>query len=580
MKSKDLFSHLSNLEAQLSNFSFEELTTHEVTMLKRTFQSLKSSLEEKVAHKYLTSENKKITTLQHTGEYMLIANVIHEIRTPLNGIFGFTDLLLESKLTKDQQQHVHAIQAASNNLSGIIDDLLANSKFSNGIEHFTFIDFNFYSIIRDVMFLCNTLILEKKVKLEVDMDTNIPEVLLGDPSKLSQILLNLIGNAIKFVKEGDIHLKISLKEHNVNNILVEFDVIDTGIGISEENLKHIFKTFNQGKEGTYLKYEDSGLGLSIVKQIIENLKGFISVTSCLGAGTTFKFILPYKIGDKNNINKIDVSPSTNLKHKLDLVKGMNILIFEDNPLNVRLIEQRLKVWECNIFVSENVVHGLSILKKNNIDLILMDLRMPDIDGFQVTEIIRNSKNSYIQKIPIIALTADFSIKDKEQCKKFGINDYVLKPYSPNELLSKITKSKNDMGITQIVESKKINPECTLGKPAEINLESILEECLGEVDLLQELVKLYKQNCLEFIGDVKINLKAKKFKPLEFASHKIKPGLSMMKTYSLHAIVEEMYGVCKTNKDIKYMEFLYNCFLDEYPIVEKALNEEILRLRKS
>jgi len=254
---------------------------------------------------------------------------------------------------------------------------------------------------------------------------------------------------------------------------------------------------------------------------------------------------------------------------------MAILIFEDNPLNQRLIEQRLKVWGCKTFVSDNGMDGLDILENNKIDLVLMDLRMPVMDGFQVTKKIRENKNIYIRKIPIIALTADFSIKDKEQCSKYGINDYVLKPYSPDELLLKLTKSKKDMEI-HIVESKKINPDNALSTT--INLEPILEECLGEVDLLEELVNLYKQNILEFIGNVKVDLKAKNFKSLEFASHKIKPGLAMMKTFSLHAIAEQMHGVSKTNKDLKYMEFLYNCFLDEYPIVEKAIDNEIIRLR--
>ncbi len=576
MKSKDLFSHLSNLEAQLSSFSFEELTAKEASKLKKSFQSFKNSLDEKVLEKSIPNNQKKVVKVKQTSEEMLIANVSHEIRTPLNGIIGFTDLLLESKLSKNQLEHVNAIQSASSNLLDIINELLEYSKLSSGLEHFEFTDFNFYSIIRDVMFLCNTLILDKDVKLEVDMDTNIPEVLIGDPSKLSQILLNLIGNAIKFVEKGDIHLRIALKEEKEGNVLLEFDVVDTGIGISEENLKHIFKTFNQGEQNTYIKYGGSGLGLSIVKQIVETLKGEISASSTLGVGTTFKFILPYKKGSKANLVKIE-NPPKDLNQKLDVVKNMNILIFEDNPLNQRLIEQRLKVWGCKTYVSESGVHGLNILENNKIDLVLMDLRMPDMDGFQVTQKIRNNKNIYIRKIPIIALTADFSIKDKEQCQKYGINDYVLKPYSPDELLLKLTKNKKDMEI-HIVESKKINPENMVGSPTDINLDEILEECLGEVDLLQELVGLYKQNVLEFIGNIKVELKTKNFKALEFASHKIKPGLAMMKTFSLHAIAEEMHGVCKTNKDLKYMEFLYNCFLDEYPVVEKAIDNEVKRLR--
>ncbi|MEB8329148.1 ATP-binding protein [Flavobacteriaceae bacterium KMM 6897] len=599
MKSKDLTFHLTDLESKLSNLSFEKLTAEEATQLKNSFNSLKSSLEEKLvttvtsnssrsygaeeAELGLSSKketsNKLATNDQNGDGELLVAKVSHEIRTPLNGIIGFTDLLRESKLTEEQKEHVSAIQSASYNLMDIINELLEYSKLSAGLEHFESVNFNFYSLVRDVMYLCNTLIMDKEVKLEVDLDTKIPEMLVGDPSKLSQILLNLIGNAIKFVNKGDIHLKINSIKQTKKDVTLEFDIIDTGIGISEDHLEHIFDAYRQAEQDTYKKYGGSGLGLSIVNQIIENLNGTIDVSSTLGVGTTFNFKLPFVIG--TDINKENDQPhKANTHNRKDLVKGMQILVFEDNLLNQKLIEQRLKSWGCLVHVTDNALYGLSILEKNKIDLVFMDLRMPVMDGFEVTRRIRRSKNAYVNQIPVIALTADFTIKDKEQCQDNGINDYILKPYSPDELLVKLTTNRADMKMTDKEDAKMVNPSTELkgDKTTKIDLKIILEDCMGEVDLLEELVTLYKQNALEFIGNVKHHLKLEEYENIQFAAHKMKSGLAMMQTFSLHSIVLQMHKTCVTDKDLKYLEFLYDCFLEEYPIVINAIEIEMKNLK--
>ncbi|MET7029208.1 ATP-binding protein [Sediminicola luteus] len=599
MKSKDLTYHLTDLEAKLSNLSFEKLTTEEASQLKKSFNSLKSSLEEKFVgttasntsptyggeeaemdrgHKKNTSSQSPKNHTNNTGEH-LVAKVSHEIRTPLNGIIGFTDLLQESELSEEQKQHVSAIQSASYNLMDIINELLEYSKLSAGLEHFESVNFNFYSLVRDVMYLCNTLIMDKEVKLEVDMDTKIPEMLVGDPSKLSQILLNLVGNAIKFVNKGDIHLRIQALKQSNKDIVLDFKIIDTGIGISEEHLEHIFDAFRQADHDTFKKYGGSGLGLSIVKQIIENLNGNINVTSTLGVGTTFNFELPFIIGVELPKEKDD-QHKANINNRKDLVKGMQILVFEDNLLNQKLIEKRLKSWGCLVQITDNAQYGLNILENNKIDLVFMDLRMPVMDGFEVTRRIRSSKNAYVSQIPVIALTADFSIKDKEQCQNNGINDYILKPYSPDELLLKLTSNRADMKIIDKNDSKlATQPKVIIDEEApKINLKLILEECMGEVDLLEELVTLYKQNALEFIGNVKHHLEVEDYENIQFAAHKMKSGLAMMQTYSLHAIVVQIHQTCITDKDQKHLEFLYNCFLEEYPVVINEIEIEMKKLK--
>ncbi|MEL6918973.1 MAG: ATP-binding protein, partial [Bacteroidota bacterium] len=565
MKTKDLLSHLSDLESMLSDFSFEELTADEASTLKNSFLNFKNNLEDKVFGVSTPVATPKETDLTYNvdrepGEKgsLLVAHVSHEIRTPLNGIIGFTDLLKESALSSDQLGHVNAIQSASHTLLDIINELLEYSKLSAGLESFETVNFNFQSIIKDVLYLCNTLIMEKNVKLEIDMDPHIPQVLVGDPSKLSQVLLNLLGNAIKFVKQGNISLKIVLSERSDSDVLIEFDVTDTGIGIAKDKLAHIFDSYKQAESDTYSKYGGTGLGLSIVKQIVERLNGTISVFSSLGVGTTFKFTLPYEIGTGMELNATEKDIADH-KNALHLVEGMRILVFEDNLLNQRLMEQRLNAWGCRAYITDNAMYGLKVLENTAIDVVLMDLRMPVMNGFQVTERIRAHKNQQIAQTPIIALTADFTIRDKEQCTEKGVNDYILKPYSPDELMLKLIRCKRTMDETYPMGSIIINPNANKNTKPIVDLLPILDDCMGEMELLEELVRLYRQNALEFIGNVKLHLANNDIEALKFATHKLKSGLAMMNTPGLAEIVEQMHEVCKMNKDIKHLKFLYSFF---------------------
>ena len=590
---KDLLSQLSQVESLLNTFSFEKLATDDANQLKKSYLAFKAEVEEMVYAKVnvpiVNPQDPKsngngpiqppLKSAEKGQEAMLIANVSHEIRTPLNGIIGFTDLLKEDHLSETQLERINAIQNASYSLLDIINELLEFSKLSAGLEPFESIHFSFYGLIRDIVFLCNTLITSKKVSLEVDMDPAIPEVILGDPAKLSQVLLNLMGNAIKFVEEGEIALKILLKKESEGQLFLEFIVSDNGIGIDPDQLPFIFDSYQQAAPNTANKYGGTGLGLSIVKQIIINLGGDITVSSNLGQGTTFKFMLPYAIGQKAKLPKTD-RDKNHLREGAKLIKGMSILVFEDNLLNQRLIEQRLKKWGCRTYITDNSQYGLNILYNEAIDLVLMDLRMPGMSGFEVTECIRKSDSKTVSQVPIIALTADFTIQDKQKSELKGINDYILKPYSPDELLLKLVKHKNN--------AKEISPRDTISiishsessdadKP--FDLVSVFEDCMGQMELLEELVHLYKQNAIEFIGAAKVHLKAKDYEALEFVLHKIKSGLAMMRTDDLHAIVVLMQGHCKGDRDLEQLELLYNRFLDAYPIVEGRIDEAVAQIKK-
>jgi CheY-like chemotaxis protein len=261
---------------------------------------------------------------------------------------------------------------------------------------------------------------------------------------------------------------------------------------------------------------------------------------------------------------------------------MQILVFEDNPLNQYLIKKHLISWKCQYFITENPLEGLKILQEENIDIVLMDLRMPIMDGYEVTRKIREDKSPHVKNVPVIALTADFGVQEQDKCQSEGINGFVLKPYTADELFSKIKDHVKANDTTTDLKSQKIeDKEVTVSveKTSKIDLTPVLEECMGEVDMLKELVELYKGNVLEFIGLAKLHLQNKDYQQLQFATHKIKAGLAMMETQNLLIIVQQLHEHCQTDPNHEHMQYLYEQFVIEYPMVEVALDNELERLQK-
>jgi CheY-like chemotaxis protein len=479
-------------------------------------------------------------------------------------------MLVESELNPEQLKQVHAIQMASRTLLDVSQEMLEYSKISAGLEHFEKVEFNFYRTIRDVAYLCETLILDKDVELSIDMDTIIPEMLLGDPSKLSQVLLNLLGNSIKFMTQGEIKLAIHLKECQDDQLWLDFSISDSGIGIAEADQQKIFKSFNRAAPST--KYPGTGLGLYIVKEIVEKLNGSIRVKSTLGKGTEFQFTIPYHTG----IQKIHPKKQKE-NHAITEIKGLRVLLIEDDPMNQELMESRLNAWGCKTLLTQSPLYALSLLDHTPIDLILMDLRLPGMNGLELAKAIRNHKNEHNKDVPIIGISADDSWIDQihqEAC----INEFILKPFSPDELLLKLIQQK-----MQFERKRQAEPTLKIVSPSEqatsnmVELKPVLEDCMGDVELLKDLVDIFKKNVLEFVGQLKIFIPTANFKKLYFAIHKMKMGLKIMQIKGLQEIIAQMEHCCE-DEDPKHMQFLYDCFMTDYPAIETALDKALEELR--
>lgn len=579
-KTKDLLGQLAQLEKTVSEFSFEELNANEAKELKNSFDTFRSSLENHIYSPNETSavakETKPSATEDHdASQKQFIAHISHEIRTPLNSIIGFTNLLNEEKLTKSQHKKVDAIQFASNTLLKLINEVLEYSKISSGNTNFESVDFNIHSLLNDVMFLCETLIVDRDIELLVEIDESVPKIIKGDPSKLSQVLLNLLGNSVKFVDKGFIKLEVFAKQTFENSCVLEFSVADTGIGISPEKIQTIFNSYTQAENDTSSKYGGTGLGLTITKEIVEKLQGDIEIDSVVDSGTTVTFRLPYPLGNNDSSNNSNIKGAVIGKKAL---AGTKIMVFEDNQMNQRLIVEQLTKWGCKVYSNLSLNKALKTLASKDVDLILMDLKMPGQNGFEVSQIIRTHKDPKVNTIPIVAFSADFTEQDSKACKAIGINDFLLKPYTLEHLMKTILENKKNKveqaDFTAILQKPMIEPKET----TVVDLSNLLKDCFGEIDMLKELVNLFKLNAIEFIGNVKIHLKTENLKEIALSAHKLKAGFAMVNADGMRKLIVELEACCKSRQPERVKE-LYDIFLNDYPLLEENLNMDLEHLNK-
>jgi len=370
-----------------------------------------------------------------------LSNMSHEIRTPMNGILGITRVLQKSKMDAEQQKYLDAIKKSADNLMVIINDILDFSKIEAGKIVIEKTSFNIYDRLEVLKNLLQIKSSEKGVYFEINIEENIPEHIIGDPVRLNQILLNLAGNAIKFTEKGGVTLDVNVLSCENENISIQFEVHDTGIGIPKNRIKDIFSSFTQANSNTTRKFGGSGLGLTITKELIELQGGELKVESAEGIGSTFMFTIDYEIDVQEKM--ID-STNNNLveKETLNDIGVINVLLVEDHDINQMLAIKVLKDWNINVDLAENGLEAVNMVNSNNYDIVLMDISMPIMDGYTATKRIRETLPSPKNGIPIVAMTASALIGENEKCFKAGMNDYVPKPFDADLLLLKIAKNLN------------------------------------------------------------------------------------------------------------------------------------------
>ncbi|HMR82702.1 MAG TPA: response regulator [Niabella sp.] len=361
-----------------------------------------------------------------------IATVSHELRTPLNAILGFSNLLRKTKLNLQQKEYLDIITHSGNNLLSIINDVLDLSRMDAGGFTIDTVPFHLGQLVDSVKVMFDSLSVEKNISFQKNMSDDCNVMVMGDPVRLSQILINLIGNAFKFTEKGAITLTCKTRKAAAGTMSFEFGITDTGIGIPAAKLNLIFERFSQVETDFTRKYEGSGLGLAITKRLVELQGGRISVKSKLGKGSFFSLSLPYR----KYIESADTKAVQQMQSVSFPASVRHILLAEDNILNQKLTSAVLKNKKCKVTIASNGAEAIVLLEKDRYDMILMDIQMPVLNGYEVTHHVRRVMK---MDTPIIAMTAHVLPGEKVKCLKAGMNDYLSKPFNEEELVHKIVR---------------------------------------------------------------------------------------------------------------------------------------------
>jgi signal transduction histidine kinase/CheY-like chemotaxis protein/HPt (histidine-containing phosphotransfer) domain-containing protein len=386
----------------------------------------------------LRTKNIELERLAQCKEDFL-SNMSHELRTPMNAISGYADLLANSKLNDDQHDMLRTIKSSVDVLITILNDVLDFAKINSGKLNFDNKIFNLKSSVGSIYDLLNLKAKEKNILFNIEYVNKLPDYIKGDRVRLLQILTNLIGNAIKFTENGCVSLKTELLEELQESYSIRFDVIDTGIGIPKEKLNKIFERFEQAEICTYGKYGGTGLGLSITKSLVELQNGIIEISSTVNKGSTFSVVLKFSTPGVEELNEHLSILAASVTKKQHCFKNMKVLLAEDTTVNTKLIKKVLEGTNCHIDDVENGLLCIDKLKNCNYDLILMDLHMPHMNGYETTEYIRKQLKL---NTPIVALTANACLKEKDRCLNIGMNDYLTKPFKFEDLYQVINKYIN------------------------------------------------------------------------------------------------------------------------------------------
>jgi PAS domain S-box-containing protein len=486
-------------------------------------------------------ESKKTAEQAVALQEAFLANVSHEIRTPMNAIVGFTNLLLKGNLNAKEKDYVQTIKSSGENLMRIINDILDISKMESGMMSFESQAISVSDVFSSLNAMLTPKIEEKNLTLSFHYSENIPLTTAGDPTRLSQILLNIIGNAIKFTNHGGIEVYADVVRESSENCEIVFSIYDTGIGIAEDKMNQIFERFKQAESHTTRHYGGTGLGLSIAKQLIELQGGWIKVSSELGVGSVFTFSIPFK---KSAVIREKKSSAIS-EAEIRKLSEKRILLVEDNPINVKFIQGLFSEYNID---ADHAAHGREAivkLKMKNYDIVLMDIEMPEMNGYKATHLIRNELKS---NVPIIAMTANAMAGEKEKCLSAGMNAYLSKPIHEDQLFEKMVNLLAEKSESLIIEKE---------TEKLIKLDFLVTSMRGKKQLILETLDVFFKQIKEDLFELNNAFSINSHDAIKRISHRMKSTVSIIGAKKLETILNELESLAIIKekianlRDLKY-----------------------------
>ena len=498
-----------------------------------------------------------------------LSQISHEIRTPLNAVLGMTHLMLQSNPREDQRKLLQTLKFSGDNLTALINDILDLSKIEAGQLRLENREFNLIEFIQGIKITYKSLVNDRGILFRLLIEDEVPTFVLGDVNRLGQVLNNLLNNAVKFTEEGQIVLSVYMEKEESEQYILLFEVADTGIGIPEEKLQIVFEPYQQAGPS---KYGGTGLGLSIVKNIVELQKGTISVQSTEGKGTTFRVALPF--GKSDQLNQTQESSTQSFMAEFQSLEGLRVLYVEDVIPNQLLMEGLSNKWDVQLDTALNGLEALQKVKNNQYDLILMDIQMPEMDGYETTREIRNLKDSHYENIPIIALTASVSDRTKQRIQETGMNDYISKPINPWDLHQKLADLAKQRSTTDSSSTESEEAEVVALSGINPRFDQLLElyedDPAGYVEILEQIQRL----TLECFPKIITSIQRKDEETLRFNCHKIMSYVRLLQLNTLEILLEQAKSFVGGKSSATSSDRLIQQLTRQFDKLEQYISNEI------
>ena len=503
---------------------------------------------------------------------LFMANMSHEIRTPVTAISGFTEQLLHEPLDENINHMLKIIKSSSDHLAKIINDILDFAKLQNGRLSLEKVHFTIAQILEDVFALFERNALRNNTSLTYSISPETPYVLLGDPYRLKQIMINLVSNSVKFTKNGMVNLSVDCIKKESSEIELVIEVTDTGIGIEESKIDFIFEDFTQEEMSTTRKYGGTGLGLSIVKKLIELQSGTIVCVSRKNHGTTITCNIPYQTGDEKLVRK-EVNPPLYIPEE---IRNLKILIVDDEEYNRLLFKTILNRWKVSNHEVANGMEALEILKSDRFDLLFMDARMPGIDGLKATRFIRDEMNITESEMPVICISAASVKEDWQKYRQAGMNAVLPKPFTEETLLTTILSVIKDYEpVTNVepISEEKIKSTA----PDKINLDNLYHISGGDEQFVKQMLVSFIDSTKKGLDEMQEAVKSGRVDSVADLAHKMLPPCKHIGASDLCNLLRKIEENIKKKVEPQALEKLLEETILEFEVVSGLIKDQITKI---